>query len=152
MQQEYRWESWWCHQMETFSALLALCDGNTPVTGGIPWQRPVRRSFDVFFVLCLNKRLSKQSRHRWFETPSRSLWRHCNVLPKIFRKYQACVSRYIYKRLLCFIYFGYMMTSLNGNIFRVSGPLWGELTGDRWIPLTKASDAELWCFLWSAPE
>ena len=36
------------------------------------------RSFDVFFDLRLNKRLSKQSRHRWLETPSRSLWRHCN--------------------------------------------------------------------------
>ena len=45
-----------------------------------------------------------------------------------------------------------MMTSSNGNIFRVTGPLWGEFTGHRWIPLTKASDAELWCFLWSAPE
>ena len=44
------------------------------------------------------------------------------------------------------------MTSSNGNIFRVIGPLWGESTGHRWIPLTKASDAELWCFLWSAPE
>ena len=38
------------------------------------------------------------------------------------------------------------------NIFRVTGPLWGESTGHRWIPLTMASDAELWCFLWSAPE
>ena len=38
------------------------------------------------------------------------------------------------------------MTSSNGNIFRVTGPLWGESTGDRWIPLTKASDAELWWF------
>ena len=38
-----------------------------------------------------------------------------------------------------------MMTSLNGNIFRVTGPLWGEFTGQRWITLTKASDAELWC-------
>ena len=28
----------------------------------------------------------------------------------------------------------------------------GEFTGDRRIPLTKASDAQLWCFLWSAPE
>ena len=46
----------------------------------------------------------------------------------------------------------YMMTPSNGNIFRVTGPLWGEFTGDRWIPLTKASDTELWCFLWSAPE
>ena len=45
-----------------------------------------------------------------------------------------------------------MMTSSNGNIFRVTGPLWGEFTGHQWIPLTKASDVELWCFLWSAPE
>ena len=45
-----------------------------------------------------------------------------------------------------------MMTSSNGNIFRVSGLLWRESTGHRWIPLTKASNAELWCFLWSAPE
>ena len=34
----------------------------------------------------------------------------------------------------------------------VSGHLWGESTSDQWIPLTKASDSELWCFLWSAPE
>ena len=46
----------------------------------------------------------------------------------------------------------YIMTSSNGNIFRVIGPLWGESTGHQWIPLTKASDAKLWCFLWSAPE
>ena len=46
--------TWWRHQMETFSALLALCfvrDGNPPVTGGFPSQRPVTRSFDVFFDL-----------------------------------------------------------------------------------------------------
>ena len=45
-----------------------------------------------------------------------------------------------------------MMTSSNGNIFRVTGPLCGEFTGHRWIPRTNASDAELWCFLWYAPE
>ena len=50
--------------------------GNSPVTGGCPSQRPVTRSFDVYFDLRLNKRLSKQSRRRWFETPSCSLWRH----------------------------------------------------------------------------
>ena len=44
------------------------------------------------------------------------------------------------------------MTSSNGNIFRVTGHLCGEFTGLRWIPRTKASDAELSCFLWSAPE
>ena len=46
----------------------------------------------------------------------------------------------------------FMMTSSNGNIFRVTGHLCGEFTGRRWIPRTKASDAELWCFLWSMPE
>ena len=45
-----------------------------------------------------------------------------------------------------------MMTSSNVNIFRVTGHLYGEFTGPRWIPHTKASDAELWWFLWSAPE
>ena len=64
--------------METFFALLALCAGNSPVTGEFTPQRLVTRSFDIFFDLCLNKRLSKQSRRRWFETPSCSSWRHCN--------------------------------------------------------------------------
>ena len=127
---------WWRHQMETFSALLALSTGNSPVTcefptqrpptwrfdlhlnkrlskqwwgwwletpwglswrhcsapgrygsdfflgssqvtGEFPSQRPVTRSFDIFFHLCLNERLSKQSWGWWSETPSRSLWCHC---------------------------------------------------------------------------
>ena len=66
--------------METFSALLALCEGNSPDTGEFPPQRPVTRSFHIFFYLRLDKRLSKQPRRRWFETPSCSFWRHCNVL------------------------------------------------------------------------
>ena len=69
--------TWWCHPMDPFSALLPICEGNPPVIGGFPSQRPVTRSFDVFFNLRLNKRLSKQSRHRWIETPSRSLWCKC---------------------------------------------------------------------------
>ena len=48
------------------------------IPGEFPAQRPVTRSFDVFFDLGLNKRLSKQSWGWWFETPSRSLWRHRN--------------------------------------------------------------------------
>ena len=79
----YSYTKWfdtlWRHQMKTFSALLALCEGNPPVTGGFPSQRPVTRSFDVFCDLCLNKRLSKEWRRWWFETSSRS-WRHCNKL------------------------------------------------------------------------
>ena len=69
----------WRHQMETFSALIALCAGNSPVTDEFPAQRPVTRSFVVFFDLSLNKRLSKQSGGWWFEMQSRPLWRHCNV-------------------------------------------------------------------------
>ena len=71
--------------METFSALLAICAGNSPVPGEFPAQRPVTRSFDVFFHLRLNKRLSKQSWGWWYETLSRPLWRHRNVIVQIWR-------------------------------------------------------------------
>ena len=67
-------QTWWRHQMETFSTLLAICSGNSPVPNEFPAQRPVTRSFD----LRLNKRLSKQSWGWWFETLSRPLWRHRN--------------------------------------------------------------------------
>ena len=70
--------AWWRHQMETFSALLAICAGNSPLTGEFPTQRPVTGSFDIFFDQRLNKRLSKQWWGWWFETPSRPVWRHSN--------------------------------------------------------------------------
>ena len=76
-----RWQltlSWWRHQMETFSALLAICAGNPPVRGEFPAQRPVTQSYGVFFDLRLNKRLSKQPWGWWFETLLWSLWRHRN--------------------------------------------------------------------------
>ena len=72
--------TWWRHQMETFFGLLAICAGNSPVPGEFLAQRPVTRSFDVFFDLRLNKWLNKQSWGCSFETPSGSLWRHCNEM------------------------------------------------------------------------
>ena len=72
-------KSWRLHPMEILSRLLALCVENPSVTSGFPSQRPVTGNFDAYFELCPSKRLSKQSRRGWFETPSRSLWRHCNV-------------------------------------------------------------------------
>ena len=69
--------------METFSALLAICAGNSPASGEFPVQRPVMRSFDVFFDLRLNKRLSKISWDWWFETLSCPLWRQCNGVGKL---------------------------------------------------------------------
>ena len=56
-----------------------LC-GEFTGPGEFPTQRPVTQSFDVFFDLHLNKRLSKQPWGWWFETPSWSFWRQCNVL------------------------------------------------------------------------
>ena len=74
----------WCrHQMESFSALLALFRG---MTGGFPSQRLVTWSFDVFFDLRQNKRLRKQLKPWWFETPPRPLLRHCNAKWPRFRR------------------------------------------------------------------
>ena len=170
-----RRRSWRRHQMETFSALLAICAGNSPVAGEFPTQRPVARSFYVFFDLRLNKRLSKQWWGWWFGTLSCPLWRQCNgpqwvkILPVRGRKrrgpvYTACSmilllmsgrckeSRNQQPHIPGSVKEGLMETSSNGNIFRLTGPLCGEFTGHRWIPLTKANDLELWWFHWSKPE
>ena len=72
-----------------------------PSWGEFPSHRPVTRSFDVFFDLRLNKRLSKQSRRRWYETPWHSLWRHCIV--DAYHDY-------------CFMKIDYVLTGLHGNI------------------------------------
>ena len=89
--------SWWRHQMETFSALLAICAGNSPVSGEFPSQRPVTRSFEVSLIGALNKRLSKKSWGWWFEPPSCSLWRHCNALKfydPVYIYIHTCVVKY----------------------------------------------------------
>ena len=83
-------QPWWRHQLETFSALLAIRAGNSPVSGEFPALRPVTRSFYVFFDLCPNKRLSKQMWGWWFETHSLPLWRHGNG-PNI----ELAISRHI---------------------------------------------------------
>ena len=171
--------------METFCALLAICAGNSPATGEFPAQRPVTRSFDYFFDLRLNKRLSKQAWGWWLATPSGPLWRHCNGMSFLTH---SIISMFIIgtsgaKNLFCFIFLisflpvqwegvfilstvlnnnfarnqyswvawnlvlshcymmtwwhgrsHFMMTSSNGNIFRVAGPLCGEFTGHRvWL-------------------
>ena len=73
----------WRHHMMTssngniFRVTGPLC-GEFTGPGEFPTQRPVTRSFDVFFDLRLNKRLSKQPWGWWFEMPSWSLWRQCD--------------------------------------------------------------------------
>ena len=63
---------WYHHDMDTLSTLLALCDGNPPVTGGFPSQGVIIRISDICLVVRLNKLLSKQSSYWWSETSWRS--------------------------------------------------------------------------------
>ena len=74
--------------------------GNSPVTGELPAQRPVAWSSDVFFDLRLNKRLSTQTWGWWYETPSRSLWRHCTGLLPDWQHKEKDVSRHAIDNVL----------------------------------------------------
>ena len=81
--------------METFSALLSICAGNSPVTGEFHAQRPVTRSFDVFFDLRLNKRWSKQSCLLFdghFETNFIEIW---------IKTHQTFLSRKLFLKMYC---------------------------------------------------
>ena len=150
----------WRHQMETVSTLLAFCTGNSPVTAQRPvtqsfdddnilrvtglWagnspvtgefssQRPVTRSFDVFFDLRLNKRLRKQSRCQWwFETSSRSLWRHCNELISVKKQsvwpkltlYLLAIENMLAHRNFCSIHYSITLSGKSQRIVKeVLGP------------------------------
>ena len=130
----------------------------------------------MFSLICvLDKRLSRYWWGWWFETPSRSVWRLGNALSPLI--YYAKISpnehifsitanvsmihKYIYicyllgmRFILSFLHQWWdllMMTSWNWSILRFISHLCGEITDHRWIPLTKASNAELWYFLSSAP-
>ena len=77
-------------------------------------QRPVTRSFDVFFDLRLNKRLGKQSWGWWSETPSRSLWRHCNVQCGAYGRYGWLINECLAeakKAMLATNYFSMLLTN-----------------------------------------
>ena len=141
--------------MKTFSTSLAFCAGNSPVTGEFPTQRPVTRSFDVFLYQRVNQHLSKQWRDWWFETPSCSLWRHCNV--------KRWITSYPVRRLLACRRMSAMASQYNSSVIMsamasqttgvstfcstvcsgaaqrkhqisASVGLWGEFTVHRWIP------------------
>ena len=107
--QTYEATTWWRHQMATFSALLAICAGNSPASGEFPAQRPVTRSFDVFFDLCVingcenNRKAGDLRRYR----------AHYDVIVM-------SVAR------------------VHGNAYPITlSRLCGESTGDRWFLLTK---------------
>ena len=144
------------------SASLAFCEGNSPVTVNSPHKGAVTRKMFPFDVVIM----------RYLTLISQKVqWSHgtCIIrlidfrLLTIYTPNLAHAPRYVVslvssKAGTCFMAQRCliirscinldMMTSSNGHIFRVTVP---KFTGHRWIPRTKASDAELWCFLWSAP-
>ena len=117
--------TWWRHQMETFSELLAICAGNSPIAGysitdGIQkfwWQINISQFFGLLSVyVYFTQRVSANN----------------FVYNSAFKK--------MYKNVVCQlsdILFRLHMTSSNGTIFCVNGPVWRQLTGHWWIPLKK---------------
>ena len=99
-------QTWWRHQMETFSVLLAICAA----------QRPVTRGFDVFFDLRLNKRLSKQLWGWWLETLSRPLWRHCN--DNVFRIITKQEQKHICGKTMLSLVSGKIQIYLQSNLYQ----------------------------------
>ena len=118
--------TWWRHQMEIFSALLALYARNSPVPAEFPAQRRVTPSFEVFFNLRLNKRLRKQSWGWWFETLLHPLWRQCNeVIATYF-----CTSHDSCAFVLCTKWCNDLMANNRKTwigIFRIIGEWYGIL-------------------------
>ena len=128
--------TWWHHQMETFSLLLAICAGNSPVTGEFPAQRPMTWSHDVFFDLHLNKQLSKQSWGCWFEMPSHPLWRNCDEGWDMMFLLWVLNRVYNFPSLMLCWTQSYSSGLSHDDIvawFHITGPLWGESTSQRWI-------------------
>ena len=146
--------------METFSASLAICAGNSPVPAEFPTQRPVTRSFDVFFDLRPNKQLSKEWWGWWFGTQSCPLWRHNNAKVNFWiirfcvvsllvwpserfvqrleqyplEKFAPYKSPFIIYNVLVIVSnknVRTVMTSWHGNAFFISSALRGESTGHR---------------------
>ena len=130
-------------------------------------DRPFRVSAGNFQLGCLgDMSLSWQCRHMNIMPYKITYnWTLCSTFcsgPKETKKHESALTYdQWYRKIPCHDVIVYlisllpemsMMTSSNGKIFRATGHLCGEFTGPQWIHHTKASDAELWCLHWSAPE
>ena len=117
-----------------------LCEGNPTVIGNFPHKGPAtRKMFHFDYIImgpCVSKGFHSHLGHYLI----------CSKTALYF-----CV-RFWHRQITLSAGRPTMMTSSNGNIFRVTGPLYWQFIGDRLIPPTKAIDAELWCSLWSPPK
>ena len=138
--------SWWCHQMETFCALLAICVGNSPVTGEFPSQRPVTRSFD-FSLICVwinswvNIREAGDLRryHAHYDVTV-MFWSSYRVIYATRRSLLEPLSWFIlYQLIILGKGTDIMMTSSNGNI----SALWPFVSGFHRCPV-ESSHKDQW--------
>ena len=157
--------------METSTALLTLCAENSrsPVISPhkCQWGRAL-----MFSLICAWINSWVNNGGAGDLRPSSPLWRYCNAVKWIITASSKALLLFMYIKIytdcwdktilpsFCLndISYTYQAPYLHSHDdvikwkhFHVTGPLCGEFTGHRWIPLTKTSDAELWCFLWSAP-
>ena len=100
----------------------------------------------LFWFLPYQQNSVKISKLNHFTMKSLLTW-----LPWITHAINVLMFQYIFSETRPGNNISFMMTSSNGNIFRVTGHLCGEFTGRRWIPHKKASDAERWCFFHLCP-
>ena len=128
------------------TALMAICAGNSPVTGEFPAQRPATRSFDVFFYLRLNKRLSKQSWGWWFETLSRPLWRHYNALVSSGLNVPSSYWKRIFVYLTFYFYYLFIYSSIHISIY-IKFALWTHIP--LWMGPTEWSNVDLFSWVYS---
>ena len=115
----------------------------------LPFKRG--QQWNVPFVVRLSKQWNKQPICRWFETSRHS----CDASVRVYRYSEKLRLIFYIKHYLKFpvkFWNCFHDDVIKWKHFRFTGRLWGESTGHRWIPLTKVSGTEPWCFLWSAPE
>ena len=126
--------------MESFSALLAFCAGNSPITGEFPAQ--LASNAELWYFLCSNGWANNRN--------AGDLGRHGahHDVTATFQWDWICLN-------ISYLYHSYYWISgiilIHWNV-ECNKQIHREFTGHGWIPRTKAVDAELWCFLWCAPE
>ena len=113
------------------------------------WHGEAVAWLSAYFQFILDwKKTSRKNKSNVTNIPTTTLFNwHINTHPNLYSIYGMPRNRSNGNA-----FYRFMMTSSNGNIFRVTGHLCGKFTGPRWISRTKASDAELWCFLWFTSE
>ena len=137
--------------------VTGLCAGNSPVTGEFPNKGPVTRKMFLFDDVIMHiiwdilySIIASPGARAPGDPCYGNISIHTHTWTDGVLSPRVPINVFTYSAVMLRIYgdvmLNFLMTSSNGNIFRVTGPLCGEFTGLRWIPHTKASDAELWCF------